>query len=491
MMALQRRLNENMLVPANAPYFQNGVDVTLFSQAMYVDSAAMDVKLPVTIEKAITKLGCIIEGKRLIAPAVCNAWIGDAGLSYPVTTPQLFGPYLWSSIGFTPNHFQQYPYPNNMSNPVANTPSTALVPVNAVLDRLIVNTPMVNVYAGYDSNNRILYPFFLGGPWLQLIRKLFDSFGMTCNPINTETKNFTSPESKITGGHAQMGSETELRQSDANIINLMPNNLQQSGPNGNPLSFLSLGHMPVNSASSNAALDPASTAETLVNALVDRSDQTPNVTVPQAQSKNLRFFALFTQITPPAAVNPNSAGAFNVKPITGLSVSSALDHISAEAIDPDSTFAKLKTKVDEARSHIPRSVRVVDQQKIDRLTTDHAYKEVMNAASSSLFGTQHPMLNIGSSSLGKEGKGMPNAAASTFAVVTSTEGITAADVKDDQDEPPTVTAKKVKHKKLKKIGKDLKKVAQKSGEAVMSTLKGAGEIADQLGKTSLAVSTLL
>lgn len=477
--AIQRKFNAHQVVVANCPIFASGQpNAFMLPQSNWVDPTVMDVQLPPAISKAIDAFGVCIYKGRLMIPH--NSLINDTQqLAYPVPPADQYGPFYTSAQGWTVSNMTTYPYENLQTGAVFQT--TPATPLNVQLDNLTLNNGISAIYLGYNDTSQVLYPWFLGGQWIQAYQKMLSSFYQTNNKTNTIVKNMEAPCEGVLGEDSALIAEINPNYNQIESTPLVPNNLQAVGGTALPVQIV---RFPMVGLTNQKLDNEPNTLKTVADCWVQASNQP----VAQSDTQNRRTvlaLANFVNAVPLIqSVNPVTSGMFNTALKSGNAVTSLLAQLCFNTIHPDSEFAKQKELIEKAKNSFGQMIPVNKKKVMERLTTGKAYMSELSKLTGSAFGYKDRVPSIAASALGTMmGKGMSDAAASTLAVIDSSSQITASNSTAPQDpENPKHKRMKLDGRRIKKISKALIGTTKKVASGIDDAIKGVSHIADVVGK---------
>lgn len=489
--AAQRRFNVQQVVVANCPVFANGAaNALMLPQYNWVDSAAMEAKLPPVLSKAIEDLGCCIYRGRLMVPF--NGLVNlNLAIPYPVSPAYQYGPITISANGWNTNFAGQYPY-ENLLTPATyqTTPATAL---NVQLDNLVLNNGYTSYYLGWNTslNPPVLFPAFLGGQWIQAYQKLLTAFYMSGNNINTVEKNMEAPVEHCLGSSSALMVENIPNYNAIEQTPIAPNNL--IAPGGGATLPLSIIRFPIVGLTDQKMASEDDTLASLANGWV----QSENQPVSRSDTSNRLSVLMMTNVANGVALaataTPIPSGIFNVSVKAGNAISGVLAQLCHNTMNPDSQFGKQKELIEKAKNSFGQLIPKNKKEVMEKLSTSRAYRTELAKLVGSAFGSKDRVPQITASSLGHGiGKGMDDEAASTLAVIDSSSQVAAHNATAPQDvENPKHRRMKLDGRRIKKISKALIGTTKKVASGIDDAIKGVSHIADVAGKSVDELGSIL
>jgi len=253
---------------------------------------------------------------------------------------------------------------------------------------------------------------------------MLDSFYLSGNDVNTIEKNVEEPipQNKL-GNGGTMLTDVSTDDKSGSVIPLIPESLTPSDvdPN-NPdptLSRLILVKTPITGVAADQALSEPDSLRVLADGMIQNLSQPVSQPVPVLLFRNkLRYALVMGTPTPETPVDPPQ-GQFNLSTQAGASATAVLARLSRNVLSPDSTFAKLKAKVDAAKSSYGHIVPTSKLPILTALSTNSAYKGELTKLAPLAFNQFQRTFTTGSSTLGSIGKGFTDKVAANVAIIES------------------------------------------------------------------------
>jgi len=505
--ALQRRFNEQCVHAWNYPlhqtdpaFPQNGAQC--FKQACYVESSALSLTMPALLAMAIRELGAVVDPDGVLCVPV-SSYVGGplqvlpAGgtQSSPAVTSGI-GPIYWSAFGLSGSEFTNYPLANisqvNVCNPsgTTGTPFNQQLGSNTALGGQAVTlnqTFYTSTFPiGFTIPTQTLRPFFLSGEWLEIYHSLWNTFVKAVSRVNSLHKQFIEPENCSLGSAACMLSDIVISNQNAALTPLIPSNLMIPGT-GPITNNLLLVRAPIVSMSSTMYLGKDKSFESLLMAWVQTLDQQVAKSTQDIMFGNQMSLAILTSAAKPVYSPVFPQGLFNVSPKSFNGMTSALGELLVKSGNPDSTFAKTKVKIEEARNQFGNLIPKDMKEAIGKIGYSHPWSAMLHQVAPNVFGKGLMVPTVTSKSLGNS-VGAPDSVAANLAVVHSKSAV----VSNDNEGIQKVQTDKSKHKKFDhKILKKVSEAIKKGIHTVGKGLKTAVELTNTVGQVSEGVSHVL